>query len=145
MILATAQYQNIEKWIVALRSGKYRQVKGFLYFSKAYCCLGVKCDIDGMSTDYIKLQKINPFLELDSGLTRTEANILANLNDGNHACVIDEGMHSSVDHNPEEKQWSFNEIADLLEYFLEVVRIEDEVETDIRVREEVSVMNITER
>jgi len=34
-----------EKWIAALVSGKYSQVKGKLRRDNGYCCLGVLCDI----------------------------------------------------------------------------------------------------
>lgn len=36
-----------DAWIAALRSGKYQQFSGYLRFEDGYCCLGVKCDIDG--------------------------------------------------------------------------------------------------
>lgn len=35
------------KWIAALRSGKFKQIKGFLKTKEGYCCLGVKAEIDG--------------------------------------------------------------------------------------------------
>jgi hypothetical protein len=34
-----------QHWINALRSGKYRQGKGFLQKNNKFCCLGVLCDI----------------------------------------------------------------------------------------------------
>jgi hypothetical protein len=34
-----------EKWIAALRSGKYKQGHGALKKNNNYCCLGVLCDI----------------------------------------------------------------------------------------------------
>jgi hypothetical protein len=35
-----------EKWIAALRSGKYRQDLAFLHpFPDGFCCLGVLCDV----------------------------------------------------------------------------------------------------
>lgn len=38
-----------EEWVTALRSGEYRQGKGFLRNSDdEYCCLGVLCDLAGM-------------------------------------------------------------------------------------------------
>jgi len=38
-----------DKRISALRSGKYQQTRGHLRDSKGYCCLGVLCDISGIS------------------------------------------------------------------------------------------------
>lgn len=34
-----------EKWLKALRSGKYQQGKNYLYIDGCYCCLGVLCDL----------------------------------------------------------------------------------------------------
>jgi hypothetical protein len=34
-----------QKWIDALRSGKYQQGRGFLHSNKGMCCLGVLCDL----------------------------------------------------------------------------------------------------
>jgi hypothetical protein len=36
-----------DKWVAALRSGKYRQATGALHDNGGYCCLGVLCDISG--------------------------------------------------------------------------------------------------
>lgn len=34
-----------EKWVKALRSGKYKQGGGFLRKGDRFCCLGVLCDV----------------------------------------------------------------------------------------------------
>lgn len=34
-----------EKWISALRSGNYRQIRGSLRGRGGFCCLGVLCDL----------------------------------------------------------------------------------------------------
>lgn len=39
-----------EKWVAALRSGKYQQAGGHLRDGDQFCCLGVLCDISGMGT-----------------------------------------------------------------------------------------------
>jgi hypothetical protein len=60
-----------EKWVKALKSGKYKQTKGQLKNRDSYCCLGVYCKItnkrismDGMglivnneNTNYTPLEK----------------------------------------------------------------------------------------
>lgn len=39
-------YKHIkEKWVAALRSGKYDQATGTLKIGNQYCCLGVLCDL----------------------------------------------------------------------------------------------------
>lgn len=38
-----------QKWLEALRSGKYQQGKHYLRTTQdQYCCLGVLCDLDGV-------------------------------------------------------------------------------------------------
>lgn len=37
--------KQIEKWVAALRSGKYQQTKDQLQNEYGYCCLGVACDL----------------------------------------------------------------------------------------------------
>lgn len=37
-----------EKWVAALRSGKYHQAKRCLNHLDMFCCLGVACDISGL-------------------------------------------------------------------------------------------------
>lgn len=36
-----------DKWIKALRSGEYKQIKGRLKRTNGFCCLGVLCDLYG--------------------------------------------------------------------------------------------------
>ena len=84
------------KWVRALRSGKYKQGRKMLVqdtdCGKAYCCLGVLCDIlpkpakKGMS--YFKKRKNGITLEFPSdnalriaGLEEYHAGDLATLND----------------------------------------------------------------
>lgn len=38
-----------KKWVKALRSGKYKQTKEVLFNGTGYCCLGVLCEVVGMS------------------------------------------------------------------------------------------------
>lgn len=47
----TPNKENIRKWVTALRSGNYQQVKRHLSLNGGYCCLGVACElaiIDGV-------------------------------------------------------------------------------------------------
>lgn len=38
-------------WIAALRSGEFKQGKGFLKIEDHYCCLGVACQVLGLEFD----------------------------------------------------------------------------------------------
>lgn len=40
-----------QRWIEALRSGKYEQGQGRLRDGDRYCCLGVLCEIEGLVYD----------------------------------------------------------------------------------------------
>ena len=40
-----------EKWLTALRSGKYKQTRKILRGNEGFCCLGVLCDIYSKETD----------------------------------------------------------------------------------------------
>lgn len=55
MVLKEVKFpKNIKKaWIKALRSGKYKQGQGTLFFrhTKNYCCLGVLARVCGIRTD----------------------------------------------------------------------------------------------
>jgi len=39
------KYNIMKRWVKALRSGKYKQIRGALNNGKGFCCLGVLCDI----------------------------------------------------------------------------------------------------
>lgn len=45
--------ENAKKWVAALRSGEYKQVRERLRGSDGFCCLGVACDL------YIRDQELN--------------------------------------------------------------------------------------
>lgn len=40
-----------DKWLVALRSGEYKQGFGRLCADDRYCCLGVLCEVDGLEKE----------------------------------------------------------------------------------------------
>ena len=41
--------KEIQPWLDALRSGKYKQTRNYLKTIKGYCCLGVLCAIEKMN------------------------------------------------------------------------------------------------
>ena len=36
---------NQKRWLEALRSGEYRQTRGYLHTANGFCCLGVGCQL----------------------------------------------------------------------------------------------------
>lgn len=43
-----------EKWVKALRGGKYKQVIGALHKDGGFCCIGVECHLHGVSIKDMK-------------------------------------------------------------------------------------------
>ena len=54
-----------QKWIDALRSGKYTQAQSKLYSGHGFCCLGVLCDIYANQVDDITWMKKDPSKTVD--------------------------------------------------------------------------------
>jgi len=109
-----------EQWVAALRSGEYQQGRGALHDGDTFCCLGVLCDLfpgrqwsrtsknakhlcsAGECSDYSVLpESVRKWAGIcDSSPPGTETDSLAELNDG-------EGLSGG--------QWTFHQIADLIE------------------------------
>lgn len=118
--------EQIEQWVSALRSGKYKQTKGALQNQDGYCCLGVACDL------FIPQYKLDCFTNLDGSLEITgemprhqqhapdwlrEISDDFNLLTGCPITTLNDGSCKDI------QQLTFDEIADLLEavYILEVL------------------------
>ena len=78
-----------EKWLEALRSGKYRQTRGKLKSRNgAFCCLGVLCDIQGAKWIWKnKFYSTNgdealPPKEFSAGISDIDMPLLTSRNDG---------------------------------------------------------------
>ncbi|MEM6815307.1 MAG: hypothetical protein AAF600_13130 [Bacteroidota bacterium] len=101
-----------EKWIEALRSGKYNQGKGYLHNDGGYCCLGVACRIFGTSKNnlegktYIFKQK-----KFDSHLMLPKTNQIPDLLKGD----LNESDFVSKVSEMNDRGLTFNQIADWVE------------------------------
>lgn len=51
---------NAKKWVAALRSGYYKQGKGYLCKDNHYCCLGVACELFIESGGELDKEEISP-------------------------------------------------------------------------------------
>jgi hypothetical protein len=83
-----------QKWVEALRSGNYQQTQGALHkINDGYCCLGVLCEIEGLEWAQHGGKVMRPLngtspaylpssFAARVGLTKTQQNTLAALNDG---------------------------------------------------------------
>lgn len=120
--------ENIRLWVDALRSGKYKQLKGNLTDGRSHCCLGVACEvaiqndvplqrrrsfyISYFDDDSVKYNSILPpavaaWLGVEC-LPLVRSISVASLNDG---------RWQFEDLNPEhdDHSYSFDQIADLIE------------------------------
>lgn len=100
-----------QKWLKALRSGKYKQTQGYLKNEGGYCCLGVLCDLaakegigtwdgDYFSSGYITVDGLLPARVMKwAGLSR------------NYGITYKKSTLDSLNDNGS----SFKEIADIIE------------------------------
>lgn len=113
--------KDIQKWIDALRSGKYRQTIGGLQDEDGYCCLGVACKV--FVPDVLLEKTRNNFISGLFPAAQPHAPAwLKDINDdflnktGESLSVLNDGTGPSL-------RLTFDEIADLLQavYIQEVL------------------------
>lgn len=103
----------MQKWVKALRSGKYKQTRLRLKDSTGYCCLGVLCDISAPETSeyWVKYGDEYTFSECNDSLP--------------YNVIVWAGMKSaiglstpsaSLTKKNDIKRWSFKKIADFIEH-----------------------------
>lgn len=87
-----------KKWLVALRSGKYKQASGSLCNKRGYCCLGVAARSQGIANKWFenkgyyetswrfenwdRIKRLIPEQLLGALEINSTVQILANMNDG---------------------------------------------------------------
>jgi hypothetical protein len=113
-----------ERWIKALRSGKYEQDQGFLRTPDGYCCLGVLSDLYAKDND-LKWLRANWVYRLegsdnDTWLTshivawaKLNSKILVEKATG-YEIIVDQYDLAKMN----DDDVSFSEIADVIEEFL---------------------------
>jgi hypothetical protein len=115
-----------EKWIEALRSGDYEQGKGALSIAGTYCCLGVLCDLavkDGVSIivseEESALGKGKVFYDGRADLPPKSVADWAFPGHDRDKWTVDGLWHIDMDHHlphlNDAQNWSFEQIADLVE------------------------------
>jgi hypothetical protein len=95
-----------EKWVEALRSGKYKQGKGCLKKGDEYCCLGVLCDI--VDPEYLGVNGHRshlPYHILDkTGMETPDGRLNYNV----HTFISLIGLNDGA-------EYTFDQIADVIE------------------------------
>jgi hypothetical protein len=86
-----------QKWVEALRSGKYQQGQGILKGGNEYCCLGVLCEVMGATfysgspvllsnSQTLKRSSGDELLNRNAlqivGMTERDQDMVAKMNDG---------------------------------------------------------------
>jgi hypothetical protein len=93
-------------WIEALRSGKYKQGREYLYRSNGeFCCLGVLCDVLD-PTDWRKSEVTDTAFTYRRSSSWAPASVIDELDQGKLIAMNDDQLAS------------FDEIADYIEYYL---------------------------
>lgn len=98
-----------QKWVEALRSGKYQQGRNRLKSGESYCCLGVLCDV------LTKDGAISRRSWKDSKNLTHEAALAADLPIPEGAHVTFKGGNRSLVYLNDVVALSFPEIADIIE------------------------------
>jgi hypothetical protein len=122
--------ENIKKWVDALRSGKYKQGKGFLNMDGEYCCLGVACELaiaNGVKVEVAKDVHRGDDAILYDGLHGYLPGVVAEwlgtgfssgFQDGENDVVIGldaEGYEMSATSANDDADMTFDQIADAIE------------------------------
>jgi hypothetical protein len=110
-----------QKWVNALRSGKYEQCKGSLTIDGKYCCLGVACEISSLELD--------PYWRERGTLLSEAAPVKEELGLRSHEGEFDGagiGLESAIRRSPSKSLsflndagWTFNQIANFIESYPE--------------------------
>ena len=117
------------KWVNALRSGEYKQAQDYLRTNDGYCCLGVICDLTD-NTKWIKENiyyfysyKIPIYAEEMTKCATLPSTIITNIgleefDDVVNLPIKDRSNNKVCLAELNDEGLTFNQIADLIEYFL---------------------------
>lgn len=109
MKLTKKDIKQIEKWIEALRSGKYSQTIRELQNETGYCCLGVACKVIIPITH----QELNENKTLVGGFPTAQRHSPNWLKDINND--VNDKLGKSLSSLNDNYGVTFNEIADIIE------------------------------
>lgn len=106
-----------EKWVKALRSGRYRQGDEGLYFNSCYCCLGVGCIVAGATPEEI-VGEATAIVDIDSTFRYfkiSDKEFYKRIPKEIKGNAIDNDLVSELVKLNDEKGETFPEIADWIE------------------------------
>lgn len=107
-----------EEWVKALRSGKYKQGRNFLKKDDKFCCLGVLCEIAAESMNSAAIDYSNNSWALPPSI-QNWAEMSSSM--GVFEPEFDENANHSLSFINDNLGGNFNEIADIIEAYWEVL------------------------
>lgn len=114
--VCTMPREILVEWVKQLRSGNYRQGRGFLCHLDHYCCLGVLQAIMDVPNGTNADGSPNEILDARCGLSRNLQSHLAQANDGTHGRYGNGLEFPPI--SADQEIASFNRIADWIEGYL---------------------------
>lgn len=105
-----------EKWVAALRSGKYKQGKHALRMDDQFCCLGVLCDLatqEGVIEQPDQIARKYSYQGSVLSLPR-QVTLWAGVNDNDPYFIAADGSRTYVSYL-NDRDHLFTEIAEIIE------------------------------
>lgn len=116
------QKENRAKWVKALRSGKYKQGEGVLFDkkTKAYCCLGVLCNVAGIKPVTSKTAKgVSLFDGAENTAPQTAMDFVGLSTEGGAFDDLEQKYYKDITNAlwklNDEHRFTFKQIADVIE------------------------------
>lgn len=120
--------EHREQWVAALRSGQYQQTKQKLNDGVGYCCLGVACELSGITRKkHEEYDETTWFYDDEYLVLPTSVQNWLGVDDTNPVLDMppsvylhpqdDEASHARDVASLNDEGFTFDQIADLIEYF----------------------------
>ena len=107
-----------DKWIAALRSGEYKQIKGRLRTDEGFCCLGVLCNIHAQEHPEIAARQLRTSVYLrETTLLPRGVMKWAGVSLDNNECLLSAGdfTRHALTYLNDKAGFSFEKIAEVIE------------------------------
>src|ERR1044072_5163097 len=94
MSLTAEQTNHVLQWNAVLESDDYKQIKGKLKKENGYCCLGIACEISGLTK--FERRKFTTGFETDYVLQDNRGQFIANVDRSTLPKIIREWLGTDV-------------------------------------------------
>lgn len=103
------------EWLKALRSGKYKQTTGELFDGKGFCCLGLLCKVNGISNKKMLNELLPQHIGFGNDITPDAGEYWTGDHQSFAWSVLQGGKLTPLSELNDDKSWSFEKIADIIE------------------------------